>query len=57
MVLTRRQYNNMSTEELVQEFTDINSSYVNNINSKLSDLSEKFNEFKLKCNKVYSELQ
>ena len=57
MVLTRMQYKNMSTEELVQELTYINSSFVNSINAKLTDLSEKFNEFKLKCNNVYSELK
>ena len=57
MVLTRMQYKNMSTEELVQELTYINSSFVNSINTKLTDLSEKFNEFKLKCNNVYSELK
>ena len=57
MVLTRMQYKNMSTEELVQELTYINSSFVNSINAKLTDLSEKFNEFKLKCNNAYSELK
>ena len=30
MVLTQRQYKNMSKEELIQELTDINSSFVNN---------------------------
>ena len=29
MVLTRSQYENMSKEELIQELTDINSSFVN----------------------------
>ena len=43
MVLTRSQYENMSKEELIQELTDINSSFVNDINTKLTDLSEKFN--------------
>ena len=38
----------MSKEELIQELTDINSSFINNINAKLTDLSEKFNEFTLK---------
>ena len=36
MVLTRSQYENMSEEELIQELTDINSSFVNNINVKLT---------------------
>ena len=45
MVLTRSQYENMSKEELIQELTDINSSFVNDINMKLSNLEEKFNEF------------
>ena len=57
MVLTRSQYENMSKEELIQELTDINSSFVNDINAKLTDLSEKFNEFTSKYDKVYSELQ
>ena len=48
MVLTQSQYKNMNKEELIQEFTDIN---------KLTDLSEKFNEFTLKYDKVHSELQ
>ena len=30
MVLTQRQYKNTSKEELIQELTDINSSFVNN---------------------------
>ena len=41
MVLTRSQYENMSKEELIQELTDINSSFVNGINTKLSNLEEK----------------
>ena len=45
MVLTRSQYENMNKEELIQELTDINSSFVNDIKAKLTDLSEKFNEF------------
>ena len=57
MVLTRSQYENMSKEELTQELTDINSSFVNDINAKLTDLSERFNEFISKYDKVYSELQ
>ena len=45
MVLTRSQYENMSKEELIQELTNINSSFVNDINAKLTDLSDRFNEF------------
>ena len=47
----------MSKEELIQELTDINSSFVNNINAKLTEWSERFNEFTSKYDKVYSELQ
>ena len=57
MVLTHSQYENMSKEELIQELSDINSSFVNDINAKLTGLSEKFNEFTSKYDKVYSELQ
>ena len=57
MVLTRSQYENMSKEELIQELSDINSSFVNDINAKLTGLSAKFNEFTSKYDKVYSELQ
>ena len=57
MVLTRSQYENMSKEELIQELTNINSSFVNDINAKLTDLSHRFNEFTSKYDKVYSELQ
>ena len=57
MVLTRSQYKNMSKEELIQKLTDINSSFVNDINGKLTDLSKRFNEFTSKYDKVYSELQ
>ena len=45
MVLSRSQYRNMSKEEVIQELTDLNSSFVNNINAKLTDLSDRFNEF------------
>ena len=45
MVLTRSQYENMSKEKFIQEFTDINSSFANDINTKLSNLEEKFNDF------------
>ena len=47
----------MSKEELIQELTDITSSFVNDINAKLTDFSEKFNEFTSKYDKVGSELQ
>ena len=55
MVLTRSQYENRSKEELIQELTDINSSFVNDINVKLTGLLEKFNEFTSKYGKVYLE--
>ena len=57
MVLTRSQYENISKEELIQELTNTNSSFVNDINAKLTDLSDRFNEFTSKYDKVYSELQ
>ena len=38
MALTQSQYENMSKEELIQELTDINSSFVNDTNTKLSNL-------------------
>ena len=57
MVLTRTQYENMSKEELIQELTDIYSSFVNIINVKITDLSERFNKLSSKCDEVYSELQ
>ena len=57
MVLTRSQYENMSKEELIQELTDINTNFVNDINAKLTGLSEKIIEFTSKYGKVYSELQ
>ena len=47
----------MSKEELIQELNNINSSFVNDINAKLTDLSDRFNEFTSKYDKVYSELQ
>ena len=56
MVLTQSQYKNMTKEELIQELTNVNSSFVNDINAKLTDLSEKFNAFTSKYDKVYSEL-
>ena len=57
MILTRSQYKNMSKEELIQELTKINSSFVNEINAKLTDLSDRFDKFMSKYDKVYSELQ
>ena len=57
MVITRSQYENISREELIQELSDINSSFVNDINAKLTGLSKKFNEFTSKYDNVYSELQ
>ena len=57
MVLTCSQYENMSKAELIQELSDINSSFANDINAKLTDLSEKFNELTSKYDKVYSELR
>ena len=47
----------MSKEELIQELSNINSSFVNEINAKLTDLSDRFSEFASKYDKVYSELQ
>ena len=57
MIFTRSQYENMSKEELIQVLTDINSSFVNDINAKLTGLSEKFDEFTSKHDKVHSNLQ
>ena len=57
MALTRSLHENMSKEQLIQELTDINSSFVNDINTKLSNLEEKFNDFLSKYDKVNSELQ
>ena len=57
MVLARSQYENMSKEELIQELTDIIPSFANDINTKLSNLEEKFNDFLLKYGNLNSELQ
>ena len=57
MVFNRTQYKNMSEEELIQELTNINLSFFNDINAKLTDLSDRFNELTSKYDKVYSELQ
>ena len=42
-------------EELIEELTNINSSFVNNMNAKLSALSNSFNKFASKYDEVYSE--
>ena len=57
MVLTRSQYENMSKGELVQELTDINSSFINDINTKLSNLEETFNDFLSKYDKSCSSVK
>lgn len=57
MVLTCSQYENMSKEQPIQELTDINSNFVNDINAKLTGFLETLNEFTSKYGKVYSELQ
>ena len=57
MVLTQSQYENMSRRAYSRELTDINSSFVNNINAKLTDLFKKFNKFTSKYDKVCFELQ
>ena len=54
MVLTQSQHENNSKEELIQDLTKINSSPVNDINAKLSDLSDMFN--KLRQNLIKSIL-
>ena len=55
MVLTWSQYKNMSKEELIEVLTNRNSSFVNNMNAKLSTLSNRFNKFMSKYDEVYSE--
>ena len=55
MIFTRSQYENMS-KELIQELTHINSSFVNDINAKLTGLSEKLNEFTSRYDKIHSDL-
>ena len=47
----------MSKEEPIQELKDINSSSFNDINTKLSNLLEKFKGFSSKYDNVNSELQ
>ena len=46
----------MSKEELIQELTDINSSFVNNIKTELTNLSENFNKLASKYDMVFSEM-
>ena len=57
MVFNLTQYKNMSEEKLIQELTNINSSFFNDINAKLTNLSDRFNEFTSKYDKFYSESQ
>ena len=57
MVLNRDQYYNMRKEELIQELADINSRFVADINTKLSNPSEKCNESSLEHHMFISELQ
>ena len=57
MVLTCSQCENMSKEEPIQELTDINSSFVSDINAKLTGSLKKCNEFTSKYGKVYQEFQ
>ena len=57
MVLTRSQYENMSREEVIQELPDINSTSVNDIYTKLSNIKNKFNDFLSKYDKISSELR
>ena len=47
----------MIKEELIQELTDLNSSFVNDINAKLTEFLERFSELTLKYDQVYSEMQ
>ena len=47
----------MSKEELIQELPDINSNFVDDINPKLTDFSEKFNEFTSKYDSVHDSHQ
>ena len=40
MILTQRQYENLSKEELIQKLADFNSSFVSDMNIKLSKRGE-----------------
>ena len=55
--MTGSQFENKSKEELIQKLTDLNSSLINDINTKLSNLDEMLNEFVSKYDTVNSELQ
>ena len=52
MVLNRIQYKNINNEELIQELNDINSSFFNDINGKLTNLRENFKNYFLSCSNV-----
>ena len=58
MVSTRSQYKNMSKEELIQELTDINSSFADDINAKLTclksvrSLHQNMTKFILSCSNI-----
>ena len=52
MVFTRSQTENMSRDELIEELLKLLD-----VSSKLSELTEKFDDFVSKHDKVYSELQ
>ena len=52
MVFTRSQTENMSRDELVEELLKLSD-----VSTKLSELTEKFNDFVSKHDKIYSELQ
>ena len=43
MVLSQSQYKDMSKEELIQELTDVNSNFINDINAKLTCLKSLMN--------------
>ena len=45
MTVTQSQHENMCKEELIHELTDISSSFVNDINVKLTDLLERLYKF------------
>ena len=45
MALTQSQRENMCKEELIHELTDISSSFVSDINMKLTDLLERLHKF------------
>ena len=45
MALTQSQRENMCKEELIQELTNISSSFVNDINVKPTDLLQRLHKF------------